>query len=100
MKRPHSDAIETYGSAIPAKRHGLGPGSAGQSGDDQGLDDIESSSSESVEELLEEGQYFEAGILDGIENAPDADASEIHTHQVSEEDVPDEYLDAEKPETR
>ncbi len=101
MRRSNSDsdAIETFGSALPAKPHGLGPGSAGQSGDDQGLEDIETTS-ESVEELLEEGQYYEASLLSGIENAPDADTSEIHTRQVSTEDVPDEYLNEEKPQTR
>ena len=68
-----------------------GPGSAGQSGDDQGLSDIESSSSESVAELVDEGQAFEAGIVSGIENAPDADAGPVRTHEVLEDDVPLEY---------
>jgi hypothetical protein len=49
--------------------------------------------SESVEELLEEGQAFEAGVVDGVENAPDADQGEIHTREVPEDDVPQEYLD-------
>jgi len=49
--------------------------------------------SESVEELLEEGQAFEAGIVEGVENAPDADEGEIRTKEVPEDDVPEEYLD-------
>jgi len=70
----------------------LGPNSAGQSGDTQGLFDGEDSNSESVRELLEEGQSFEASIVSGIENAPDADEGEVTTRQVAEDDVPDEYL--------
>jgi hypothetical protein len=68
------------------------PGSAGQAGDTQGLSETPVSTSESVAELVEEGQYFEAGILSGIENAPDADESEIETREVPEDDVPLEYL--------
>jgi len=62
----------------------LGPNSAGQSGDTQGLYTDEDSESESVTELLEEGQYFEASVLSGIENAPPADVSEVRTRQVPE----------------
>jgi hypothetical protein len=66
--------------------------SAGQSGDMQGISDTEDSNSESVRELLEEGQYYEASVVSGIENAPDADVSEVTTKQVPEDDVPEEYL--------
>jgi len=72
---------------------GLGPGSAGQSGDNQGLADEAEAGSESVEELIEEGQFFEAGIISGVENAPDADVAEVHTREVPEDDVPSEYTD-------
>ena len=75
-----------------------GPNSAGQSGDDQGLSDIAGADSESVKELLEEGQSFEAEAVMGVENAPDADVSEVRTKQVQEDDVPPEYLErADKP---
>jgi len=67
-----------------------------QSGDMQGLSDEEDSDSESVQELLEEGQYYEASVLSGIENAPDADVSEVTTKQVPEDDVPAEYLNEEE----
>jgi hypothetical protein len=70
----------------------LGPGSAGQSGDLQGLD------SEEAAQLLEEGQSFEAAIVDGIENAPLADEGGLKTREVREDDVPLEYLDDEKGE--
>jgi hypothetical protein len=49
--------------------------------------------SESAEELLEEGQAFEAGIISGVEDAPDADKSEVTTHEVPQDDVPGEYDD-------
>jgi N utilization substance protein A len=57
------------------------------------LSDIPDADSESVDELLEEGNTFEAGIVEGVEDAPDADEGEIKTHEVPEDDVPEEYLD-------
>jgi hypothetical protein len=72
---------------------GLGADSAGQSGDIQGLSRRELADSESVTELAEEGQDYEAGIVEAIENTPDADQGEIRTKEVPEDDVPDEYLD-------
>jgi hypothetical protein len=66
---------------------------AGQSGDLQGLSDVEEADSESVDELLEEGQSFEAEAVSGVENAPDADRGPVRTHEVPEDDVPEEYLD-------
>src|SRR5579863_6936529 len=41
--------------------------SGGQSGDLQGLSDIDRADSESVDELLDEGNAFEAGIVEGVE---------------------------------
>jgi hypothetical protein len=66
---------------------------AGQSGDTQGIPDAAEADSESVEELLEEGQSFEAGIVSGVENAPDPDVAEVTTREFPEDDVPQEYLD-------
>jgi len=43
--------------------------------------------------LLEEGNTFEAGVVSGVEDADDADEREVHTHEVPEDDVPEEYLD-------
>lgn len=62
-----------------------------QAGDLQGLSGIEEADSESVRELEEEGQYFEAGIVDAVENAPDPDVAEVRTREVPEDDVPAEY---------
>lgn len=72
-------------------QRGLGAGSGGQSGDTQGLSGGAQTGSESVEELLEEGQSFEAEVVAGVENALDADVSEVHTKEVPEDDVPEEY---------
>jgi hypothetical protein len=76
-----------------SSRRGLGPESGGQSGDTQGLSRRENVDSESVEELMEEGQYMEAEAVSGVENAPDADEGEVRTKQFSEDDVPEEYID-------
>jgi hypothetical protein len=76
---------------VAARKEGIGPGSAGQSGDTQGLPDAPEADSESVEELVEEGQFFEAEVIAGVEEAPDADVAEVHTKQVPEDDVPPEY---------
>jgi N utilization substance protein A len=70
---------------------GLGPESAGQSGDNQGLSDLADADSETVDELTEEGQAFEAEVISGVEDAPDADQGEVRTHEVPEDDVPEEY---------
>ena len=77
----------------PLEPRGLGAEAGGQSGDTEGLSRDEVADSESVEELLEEGQAFEAGIVSGVENAPDADKGGVRTRQVPEDDVPQEYLD-------
>lgn len=67
--------------------------SGAQSGDLQGISRAEEADSESVDELLEEGNPFEAEVVTGVESADEADEKEVHTHEVPEDDVPDEYLD-------
>jgi hypothetical protein len=64
-----------------------------QSIDFQGLSRAQEADSESVEELVEEGNVSEAGAVAGVEEADDEDTREVHTHEVPEDDVPDEYLD-------
>jgi hypothetical protein len=68
---------------------------AGQSGDLQGLSNRERADSESVDELIEEGNSFEAGVISGVEEAGDREGREVHTREVPEDDVPGEYLDEE-----
>src|SRR5262245_41933549 len=70
----------------PLAARGLGAEAGGQSGDTEGLSRAELADSESVEELVEEGQAFEAGIVEGVENAPDADQGGVRTRQVPEDD--------------
>ena len=86
--RGEGQSVET----INLEPKGLGSKSGGQSGDLQGLSDIESADSESVDELLEEGNAFEAEVVKGVEDAPDADEGEVRTHQrPQEEDLPEDF---------
>ena len=66
-------------------------------GDLQGISIVEDVDSESADELLEEGQAFEAGIVSGVERAGNAEESEVITHEVLEDDVPKEYDDDDRP---
>jgi hypothetical protein len=79
------------GELVSFETRGRGARSAGQSGDTQGLPAAPDVDSESVEELLEEGQSFEAEVVEGVENVPDADEGEVRTREVEEDDVPEEY---------
>jgi hypothetical protein len=75
------------------RTQGMRSRTAGQSGDLQGLSNVEGADSESVDELIEEGNAFEADVVAGVEAAGDAEGKEVHTHEVPEDDVPGEYLD-------
>jgi hypothetical protein len=89
---PQSPLVTSLDVEAHSTRRGLGANSAGQSGDTQGLSNVEEADSESVEELVEEGQNFEAGAVAGVEDA-DASQGEVHAKQVREDDVPLEYLE-------
>ena len=99
-----TELAEEEASLVAAEAEGAGddeegPDSAGQSGDIEGLPDEPDADSESVEELVEEGQYFEAEVVDGVENAPLADEAELTIHERPEtenENVPDEEEPGEK----
>ncbi len=91
-ERSSSSTLTAFADPVAARTgRGLGADSAGQSGDIQGLSRREVVDSESVTELAEEGQDYEAGIVSGVENAPDADQGEVRTREVPEDDVPEEY---------
>jgi hypothetical protein len=92
MKKQEDEGPRTN-SAVPTKKRGTGSGSAGQSGDTQGLSDVAEAGPESVEELVDEGQSFEAEVIGGVEDAADADVSEVQTKEVPEDDIPSEYQD-------
>ena len=69
----------------------IGSGEPAQSGDAQGLSGVPDATFESVKELVEEGQYLEAEVVDAVENAPNSDAGPVKTKEVPEDDVPAEY---------
>ena len=58
----------------------------GQAGDLQGLSNRPTANSESVGELLQEGNALEAEAIQGVENALDADQGEVETHELPEDD--------------
>jgi hypothetical protein len=86
--RGKSQSVDT----VAFELEGLGA-RAEQSGDLQGLSNVEGADSQSVDELLEEGNAFEADAVKGVEDAGDADEGEVRTHEVPQDDVPGEYLD-------
>jgi hypothetical protein len=110
LKKPESSSKrKQIKTAAPARRgkqenietvtfepKGLGARSGGQSGDLQGLSNRAGADSESVDELLEEGNAFEAEVVKGVEDVPDADEGEVRTRQFHVDDVPTEYDDEER----
>jgi len=80
------------GEAGPMPPDDVGPDSAGQSGDTEGLSQDAEMAPQSVSELVEEGQDQEAAIVSGVENAPPADEAEVTTHErhPDTEDIPRE----------
>ncbi len=59
----------------------VGLDSAGQSGDTQRLSAVEDANEESVEELEETDQNFEAAVVEGVEDAADHPERPVHTHE-------------------
>jgi hypothetical protein len=90
--RGKSQTVDT----VAFRPEGLSARSGGQSGDLQGWSSLQGPNSESVGELLEEGNAFEAEVVKGVQDAGDTDKSEVHTHEVPQDDVPGEYRDEEK----
>jgi len=88
-----SQSVETM--QLRAKSRVARAGAGG--GDFGGASIVEGADSESADELLEEGQTFEAGIVRGVEEADDNIEQEVHTHEVPQDDVPDEYDDKDRP---
>jgi len=88
-----SQSVET----MPLKRRARAAAAGAGGGDFGGVSVVEGADSESANELLEEGQTFEAGIVSGVENAPDPDQGEVRTHEVPQDDVPEEYEDKDRP---
>ncbi len=86
--RRKGEAVDTV--VFEPREAGLRTG--GQAGDLQGISGVEGAASESVEELLEEGNAFEAEVVKGVEDAERSDESEVESHEVLADDVPEEYL--------
>jgi len=95
------DAAKEDEEAVAAESEGEGEAdaegeieaAAEESGDLEGLSTEPEAADESVQELVDEGQYYEAEVVDGVENAPPADVAEVHTHErpvVEGESLPDE----------
>jgi N utilization substance protein A len=85
LTREEAEIVAEGEAAVPAETVG--------SGDLSELSEVPEASNESVEELVDEGQYFEAEVVDGVENAPPADEAEVTTHErpeVEGENVPEE----------
>ena len=87
-----SRSVET----VQPRRRARAAASGAGGGDFGGVSAVENADSESPEELLEEGQTFEAGIVSGVENAADPDQGEVRTREVLEDDVPEEYDDKDR----
>jgi hypothetical protein len=93
-----SQSVETVPlSAVRSKARARAAAAGGGGGDYSGLSPVEGADSESPRELLEEGQTFESGIVSGVQNAPNADEGEVRTREVTEDDVPPEYDDQDRP---
>ena len=86
--KPVRERREMVDESLPGLRR-----APAQSPDLRGASRAELADSESVDELLDEGNTFEAGVVEGVEEADDADESEVHTREFPEDDVPEEYLD-------
>lgn len=82
----HTVASRSTGNEAAADELGddpreVGPDSAGQSGDAQGLSTISEADHESVGELEETDQPFEAAVIEGVEDAGDHPERPVHTHE-------------------
>jgi hypothetical protein len=62
----------------------VGSDSAGQSGDGQGLSAVADAADESVEELADTGQPYEAEVIEGVEDAADHPERPVPTHATRE----------------
>jgi hypothetical protein len=100
MARRRSTPIEPVTPVTEETSLETGPDSAGQSGDLQGLSGSEESDNESVMELVEEGQFYEASVVDGVENAPGPEDGPLRPRRRSEDDLPPEYADQDPDEPR
>jgi len=64
-----------------AESERAGSESGGQSGDAQGLSTDSEAADESVEELAEDDQAYEAGVVDGVEDAGNHPERPVRSHE-------------------
>jgi hypothetical protein len=86
--REQSQSVDTEAFELEGQR-----ARGGQSGDLQGLSNIEGADSESVRVDRGRKRVREADAVTGVEHAGDTDEKEVHSHEVPQDDVPGEYLD-------
>ena len=67
MSRLNPTSLESAVKKLESRN--TGPDSAGQSGDNQGLSTVAEAGDESVEELAESEQAYEAAVVQGVEDA-------------------------------
>ena len=80
MVKPQQDD-ETRMDEVGDDPGQVGPDSGGQSGDTQGLSEIADAADESVEELADTGQAYEAEVIGGVEDAADHPERPVHSHE-------------------
>ncbi len=94
MPRKKRRMSELGPSVAPATEAPITDDSAAeQSGDLQGLPTAAGADSQSVRELVEDGQFYEAAVVSGVEEAGDAGTGEVKTRQMPMDDTPPEYTD-------
>jgi hypothetical protein len=98
-RKPKPTAEEPVSVALPTTAEDAAA-AAGQAGALQGLPADPEADSQSVRELVEEGNFFEAAVVEGVERAARETESPVHTSEEQEDDVPREYIDHDKDEPR
>jgi hypothetical protein len=78
VKSLHNDEEPNQPGSEPGQ---VGPDSAGQSGDTQGLSQIADAADQSVEGLADSGQVYEAEVVEGVEDAADHPARPVRTRE-------------------
>jgi hypothetical protein len=77
----HKAKIDAQMDEVGTDPGQVGPDSGGQSGDTQGLSETADAADESVEELADTGQAYEAETISGVEDAADHPEQAVRTHQ-------------------
>jgi hypothetical protein len=81
MSRDALDENVTRADALGHDPGQVGSDSGGQSGDTQGLSQLADTADESVEELADTGQTYEADAVQGVEDAADHPERPVFSHE-------------------